>query len=1018
MDFQDHEILKKYKYTDLMSNRIRQILIVSSSYDYFTLEQDGQLTEKIFSEYVELNLRFSPGIDHACNLKEALKALKKKEYDLVILMARLGHFDVKKFINKFKKIEPWLPIAVLTYDTAGRRRQTLYEIQKKIKYNFIWSGDPALIVAVIKLIEDRINLKKDLETGRVKVLIVLEDSIRYYSIFLPLMYQELVRQTQHVISDEFNDRLKLYRMRTRPKILMARCVEEARMLFKKYRKYVMGIISDVSVPEKLGKKAIDDGGLKFIKSVRVMEPHLPVAFQSSDKVAEMARELHAGFIDKNSPSLLEEIRHFMRINLGFGEFVFRFPDGRIICKASNLRELSEKILEIDDTSLIYHAKHNHFSTWLYARGHYKLARKLSKWDSDEFEEDEELRSFLIFEIGKTRRLNRSGTIATYSGEHYFPDNDFIRIGSGSLGGKARGLAFISNLLANKKIPSKIAGVKIKLPETVVLGTSIFENFIESADLEFWQFKNLKDNEIDKIFLNKKIPFENLRHIKAVVDNFWGRPIAVRSSSIFEDSYDMPFAGVYKTIMLPNCNYDRSFCLAELAKAIKLIYASVYHNGAQRYQKAAPQICGSDQMAVVIQEIAGRQYDKYHYPNFSGVAQSYNFYPIRFQKSEEGISSIALGMGKAIVEGEKALRFSPSHPNILPQFASTDMTLLNSQNHFYAVKMDHNFKIELPVYNSGDTIPISDNNDYDALVRLKLRDALKHKTLDPVGSIYDRTNDMIYPGTFRKGAPLVTFDKIFNYDEFPLCEVLKTLVPLCSNSFNGPVEIEFAVNLPKRKGGKAIFYILQIRPQANLFLDTQIKIEKIEKHKTLCICNSVMGNSVKDDIKDIIFINPDTFNILETIEMATEINKINSKLQEEGKPYLLIGFGRWGSSDHFLGIPVTWDNISNAAAIVEISGEAGLIVEPSQGTHFFQNLTSFRIPYFSHNAKKDYLDWDFLKMSNYKVLSKHVNHLQLEHPIKIIAEGRSRKGIIIKPIDMLNSYEEDSTQSLLYDSKGL
>jgi hypothetical protein len=579
-----------------------------------------------------------------------------------------------------------------------------------------------------------------------------------------------------------------------------------------------------------------------------------------------------------------------------------------------------------------------------------------------------------------------------------------------LGGKARGLAFISHLLANKKLPSQVEGVNIKLPETVVLGTSVFESFMESAGLESSNFKGLKDCEINRMFLNRPLLPESRKNLAAVIENFWGRPIAVRSSSIFEDSYDMPFAGVYKTVMLPNCSNDRNVCINELETAVKLIYASVYHSGAQRYQKAAPQISGSDQMAIVIQEIAGRAHDGYYYPSFAGVAQSYNFYPVRFQKSEEGISTVALGLGKAIVEGEKALRFSPYHPNILPQFASTDMTLLNSQNHFYAVKMDPELRVSKHCNDSTF-------KDYDALIKLRLRDALKHGTLDAVGSIYSRENDMIYPGTFRKGAPLVTFDKIFNYNEFPLCEVLKTLIPMCSDTFNGPVEMEFAVNLPKRPGGKSTFFILQIRPQANLFLDTQIKIEKVEKEKSICICSSVMGNCVKNDIKDIIFLDYNAFDIKYTTEMAAHISTINSKLQDEARPYLLIGFGRWGSSDTFLGVPVTWENISGAAAIVEISGEAGLIVEPSQGTHFFQNLTSFRIPYFSHNAKKDYLDWDFLNNSKYTKISPFVNHLVLNKPLKIIAEGRSRKGVIIKPSDMLGKNESDPGETLFYDSKG-
>lgn len=970
------------RYNDLMSHRVREILLVSSPYDFFILEEDGQLTERILSEYVELNLRYSPKVTHAADADDAIEILGKQKFQLIVVMMRVGQTDLRNFHERVRQIAPGIPMCLMTYDNPTEQRLVLTHLQKIMDFTFVWSGDPALMVALVKAVEDRANVDRDIEVGNVRVIVVLEDSIRYYSNFLPIMYQELVKQTQLVIQEEYNDKFKLYRMRTRPKLLLAHCLDEAEELIARYGRNVMGIVSDISVPRTLGGEEIRRGGFEFIEKVRKKFKNVPIIIQSSDPMdLDEARRLKAGFIDKNSPKLFESVRTFMRTNLGFGEFVFRRPNGTEVGRVSDIVSMEKMLLTVDESSIAYHASHDHFSTWFFARGHFALAEELKRWSVEDFETDQEMRVFLVSMIGKARRAHSYGVIATFSREKFDPARGFVKMGSGSLGGKARGIAFLANLLGRGVIPERIAGVAVRIPDTLVASTDIFDVCLEAHDLGRFKETSMTDEEIDSYFSGLTLPQQFSRDLEAVVKAFHGRPVAVRSSSLFEDSYDMPFAGLYRTIMLPNCSACLKECHRQLNLAIKLVYASVYHSAARAYRRNAPQVTGSEKMGVVIQELIGNHHGEYFYPDIAGVGQSDNYYPFGYMKREDGISVICLGLGKSIVDGEKAMRFSPRHPRNLPQFSSTSDFLKNTQKKFYALKMD-------PDWKPGTGM-------YEPMLKLDIADSEAHGTLDFVGGVYSAADDRIYPGINREGTRLVTFDKILKFGSFPLCEILSEILGICRRNLNSPVEIEFAVRLSRASRTGGIFYLLQVRPQASVESDAEISIDAVDPSSCMITSTMALGNRVMDDVRDILFVKPETFASTITREIVPEIDQLNRRLAAENRPSIIMGFGRWGTSDHFLGIPVKWDNISTAKVIIE-AGLPGFEIEPSQGTHFFQNITSFRIVYITVHSRKGTIDWDWLRSIKPHAETKHLVHLRFDEPVVVMADGRTNKGVLLYP----------------------
>lgn len=970
------------RYNDLMGYRVKDILLVSSPYDFFILEEDGQLTERILSEYVELNLRYSPKVTHASDADEAIDLLNSEHFQLIIVMMRVGQTDLKKFHARVRQIDQSIPMCLMTYDNTTEQRHTLAQLQKIMDFTFVWSGDPALMVALVKAVEDRLNADRDIEIGNVRVIVVLEDSIRYYSNFLPIMYQELVRQIQHVIQEEYNDKFKLYRMRTRPKILLAHCLDEAEELIRKYGPNLMGIVSDISVPRTLGGDDIRWGGFEFIEKVRGKYEHVPVIIQSADPMdLKEAGRLKVGFIDKNSPKLLESVRTFMRSNLGFGEFVFRRPDGTEVGRASDIVSMERALLTVDETAIAYHASHDHFSIWLFARGHFALAEEIKRWSVEDFETDQEMRVFLVSMIGKARRAHSYGVIATFSREKFDPARGFVKMGSGSLGGKARGIAFLANLLGRAVIPDRIAGVAICIPDTLVASTDVFDVCLEAHDLGRFKETTMTDGEIDDYFSGLTLPAQFSRDLEAVVKAFHGRPVAIRSSSLFEDSYDMPFAGLYRTIMLPNCSLCLKECHRQLTMAIKLVYASVYHSPARAYRRNAPQVTGSEKMAVVIQELIGNHHGEFFYPDIAGVGQSDNYYPFGYMKREDGISIICMGLGKSIVDGEKALRFSPRHPKNLPQFSSTADILKNTQKQFYALRMDPSWRLG--------------HGSYEPMVKLDIGDAETHGTLDFVGGVYSPEDDRVYPGINREGTRLVTFDKMLKFDSFPISEILSEILGICRRNLNSPVEIEFAVKLSRASRNGGLFYLLQVRPQASIESDFEISMDSIDPAACMVSSTMSLGNRIMDDIRDLVFVKPETFASTVTREIVPEVDEINRLLADEGRPSILLGFGRWGTSDHFLGIPVKWDNISSAKAIIE-AGFPGFEIEPSQGTHFFQNITSFRIAYITVHSRKGTIDWDWLRSVKPHAETKHLVHLRFDEPMVVMADGRTNRGAVLYP----------------------
>jgi CheY-like chemotaxis protein len=964
----------------LMPFRVHDILLVSSLYDSFTLQEDGRLNELILGEFLELSFHQTPGLTHVSTGAEAL-ALARSEprFNLIITALRPGDMDAIELARRVKESGLDVPVVALAYDNQERKEFTANRELTGIEQLWLWQGDARILVAIVKSIEDRRNVAHDTSTAGVPVVIVVEDNVRYYSVFLPTIYTELIGQSERLLREGFNVSHKMVRLRARPKILLATDYEEAEELIRLYGGNLLGLISDVEFPR--GKKLSREAGFDLARYARTVAPDVPILLQSSrGEFAAGAVEVGASFLRKYSDTLLQELQAFMVEHFAFGDFVFRMPDGREVGRASDLKSIEELLRTVPEASLVFHGQRNHFSRWFTARTEFALARKLRPRKVDEFSDAEHLRRDLLASIAEYRREQAETLVADFDRETFDPRaNFFTRLGHGSLGGKARGLAFVRFLLNYHGVTRRFPDVQIGVPQAMVLATDLFDEFLDRNDLRAFAMECTDDEELKRRFLGARLPGEVIESLMVFLEGvYW--PLAVRSSSLLEDSQYQPFTGVYDTLMLPNDADSLEERLRQLVTAIQLVYASTFACGAKEYLRATPYRLEQEKMAVVLQRVVGSTHESRFYPDFSGVGRSRNFYPPPGLDPEDGIAVVALGLGRSVVEGGACLQFCPSDPKHLVQFSAVEDILANSQRDFWAVELGPEAG-----HTAGEPMRES---------RFGLDVAEKDGTLYALGSTYSHENQVIYDGLSRPGVRLVTFAPILKHGVFPLAEVLELLLQLGARGMNRPAEIEFAARLSDREDVPHEFAFLQMRPLSLTADGDTPDITEDDPTRLLCESPRVLGNGTVGGIHDVVVVDFHRFDRSRSVEAAALVAKHNAQLVAEGRPYLLVGVGRWGSTDPWLGIPVTWDQISGARVIVE-TGFRDMRVTPSQGSHFFQNLTSFQVGYFTVNAGEGFVDWDWLAKQD---LAQHglVQHLRFPEPLTVLMDGRAGRGIVYKP----------------------
>lgn len=970
-------------FSNLMHNRIYQVLLIASSYDAFMLEDDGRIDEQIFMEYVSLNLRYPPQFIIVNSEEEALQTLEKESIDLVINMLELGSASSFEFAKIIKEEYPEKPIVALTpFSREVSLRFEKYGTES-YDYVFAWLGNTDLLMAIIKLIEDKMNAEYDICEIGVQAIILVEDSVRFYSSYLPNIYKIIMRQSIRFMQEGLNDHQKMMRMRGRAKILLATTYEEATQLYEKYSHNIHGIITDMTythngVVEKFA-------GLNFARRVKADYKYTPILIQSSDaKNEKFAKEIKVGFINKNSKTLSRELRRFIVNYFAFGDFIFVDPKTqREVERATDLKSLQTKVFQIPDNSLKYHLNRNHIAKWLKSRAIFPLASLFQNYKVEDFPDLDTVRRFIFESIAAYRTNKGRGVIAQFSRENFDEYLTFTRIGSGSLGGKARGLAFLDSLIKRNNFNSKYPNASVRIPKTLVLTTEIFDEFMEENDLYKMALSDTEDREILEHFLAANIPMrvqEDLLTFIKIIRN----PVAVRSSSLLEDSHYQPFAGIYSTYMVPCTASNEEEKIKVISNAIKAVYASVFYKASKAYMSATSNVIDEEKMAIVVQEAVGRRYGDQFYPSLSGVGRSINFYPIEPEQPEDGIVNIALGLGKYIVDGGVNLRFSPHHPKKILQLSSPDMALRETQKHFYALDLSKGiFKPE--------------TDDSGNLLKLRLKVAEKDGTLHQISSSFDMQNHVIRDGSFAQGKKIITFSNVLKYNTFPLSEILIDILETGEKEMSKPVEIEFAVELDNKKGSPGTFYILQIRPIVENNEELNEDISKVKESETLIYSHSALGNGHIENIKDIIYVKPNSFDAAHTEKIAQMVGELNDQMIEDDKNYVLVGPGRWGSSDSWLGIPVKWPQISKARLIVE-SGLENYRIDPSQGTHFFQNLTSFRVGYFTVNPfiNDGYYDIGFLDKQEAIFENEFIRHIRFQSPLGIKIDGKNKTGLVLLP----------------------
>jgi len=966
-----------------MRFRVQDILLVTSHYDSFILSEDGKLQELILGEFLELNLRHAPGLTQVSSGAEALVLAKDvHRYNLIIASFHVGDMSILQLARRVREAGVDTPVVLLAYDNRELTDFVSKHDVSDIERIFLWQGDVQLLLAIVKYIEDKKNADYDSGVLGVQTIIVIEDNVRFYSSFLPVIYTELMRHSHNLLPEGINLAHKLMRIRARPKILLCDHYEEAWEHFNSFPDDILGIISDIEFPKdgKLNRQA----GLEFAREVRRTRPEVSIMLQSSFPENEkLAREIGASFLLKGSPVLLHQLRDFMEDNFGFGPFIFKMPDGTEVGRAPDLRTLMELLHTVPAESLGFHGEQNHFSTWLKARTEFALAQRLRPRKVSDFATLEDLRREVIASIASYRRERNRGTVADFDRDNFDVGDSFSRIGGGSLGGKARGLAFANSLLSNYRVDEMFPGVRIAVPPAVVLGTDVFDRFLDDNELRDFAIRSEDDDEIHRRFLAAPFPEGICRDLAAFLE-LTHHPLAARSSSLLEDSKYQPFAGIYQTYMLPNNHRDPSMRLKQVLAAIKRIYASTFSRHAKAYLKGTPYRLEEEKMAVILQKVQGAVHGERFYPDFAGVARSHNFYPTAPMTSEDGIAAVALGLGRTVSDGGACVRFCPAYPRHLVQFSSVDDVLQNSQRQFYAIQLDEG---EVALAN-GEVIE-SRSFELDA--------AEADGTLAPVASTYSPENDAVYDGISRAGVRLVSFAPVLKHELFPLAEILDVLLDIGVQGTRSPVELEFAVNLSAPEGEPRQFGFLQLRPLPLTGELDEFEIKVGDPSELICHSAAVLGHGKVDDIHDVVMVDYHRFDRAKSQEVAQEVTRLNAMLSSEGKPYLLIGVGRWGSADPYLGIPVTWDQIAGVRVIVE-AGFKDFKVTPSQGTHFFQNLTSCNVGYFTVNpeAGEGFVNWDWLAAQPAVTESGCVRRLRFEQPAIVKMDGKNNRGVILIP----------------------
>lgn len=984
--YKDYLQTKKYYINEtafkmLMQKRIYRVLIVCSNYDFYMLEEDGRIDEQIFEEYVSLNLRFPPVFVHANTSEKAFRLLKKGDIDLVISMLSIDDIDAFGLSKKVKEEHPRTPFVLLTHFSREVRMRMAKEDLSAIDYVFSWLGDTEILLAIIKLIEDKMNSRNDIEIVGVQSILLVEDNIRFYSSYLPTMYKIILQQSQEFKQEGANDYQQMLRKRGRPKIMLATNYEEAIAYYEKYKHNILGVITDIRY--KRNGEVDPEAGFKLFDHIKADNKYMRFLMQSSEGQNRIKVEkIGALFLNKNSSKLTKELTNYMKTNFAFGDFIFRLPDRSIVSQASNLKQFQQQLLTIPDDSLKYHANKNDFSRWLNARALFSLGSIFTTADVADFKTVDQIRQYIYNEISKYRLNRGRGIITSFSDKNFDKYCIFSRIGEGSLGGKARGLAFIDALLKKHQILYQFENVVITIPRTLVLSTDVFDEFMEKNLLYSVALSTADDNEILEAFNRATLP----EATKVLLHTFLDvntTPLAVRSSSVLEDSHYQPFAGIYSTYMIPYSDY-RDKMMHMLCQAIKSVYASTFFKSSKAYMKVTKNVIDEEKMGIIIQEVCGSQYGSRFYPTFSGVARSINFYPIAPEKPEDGIANIALGLGKQIVEGGKSLRFSPRYPKKVLQLSDPKLALRDTQQSFYALDLD------------ADSFKLSANDGIN-LLKLKIKDAEEDKSINSIASTYDFQDNILRDGVNYPGKKLITFANILKYNQFPLAGILDTLLRISSMEMNNPVEIEFAVNLSTKPDEPHIFNFLQIRPIVENHDNIKIDFTKDLKEEWLIHCETALGNGIITDVYDIIYVKPETFNASNNPKIVPVIEKINNEFLSLDKNYVLVGPGRWGSSDPWLGIPVKWSQISQARVIVE-AGLHDYRIDPSQGTHFFQNLTSFKVGYFTINPfiNDGYYDLEFLKNQPAIYEDEYIKHIHFDNYIEIKIDGKRNHGLIKKP----------------------
>ena len=979
------------RFEDLMPFRVSDILLVSSLYDSFILREDGRLNELLIGESLELNLQHQvPGITHVSSGREAVQlARSQPRFNLIVANLQLADMDAAQLAREIKTAGLDVPVIVLAYDHREIKNFLARNPHTDIDRIFLWQGTARILISIVKYIEDKRNVLHDTHAMSVPVLLLVEDDITYYSSFLPVIYTEIIGQSRRLLSEAVNIAHKLVRMRARPKILLCSNYEEAEREVLKYREYLLGVISDVEFPR--AGELTAEAGFELAQMVRRTIPDVPIALQSG-RAEFMERSYAEGFsfLQKRSPTLLNDLRRILTEEMGFGDFVFHMPDGTTeVARAADLNALEHALATVPEESLAYHAERNHFSHWLMARTEFALAQRLRPRTISDFGTLENLRHDLIASIAEYRRERSQAVIGEFNAASFQPNEAFfLQIGGGSLGGKARGLAFIRHVLRQRGSNRAFPGVRIAVPPTLVLTTTVFDRFLADNDLLDLALHGTDDAEIERRFLAASFPIPLLDDLLAFLEGV-RYPLAVRSSSLLEDSQYQPFSGVYETFMLANRHEDIQVRLEQLLEAIKLVFASTFTQHAKTYVRATPYRLEEEKMAVVLQQVVGARHSERFYPNFSGVVRSRNFYPMPPVKVEDGFAAVALGLGRGVVGGGKCLTFSPPHPRNLVQFSAVEDMLNNSQTEFWALELTHSVMSEEPSASLRETA-------YD------LETAERDGTLQAVGSTFSPENHAVYDGLSRPGPRIVSFAPILKHGLFPLPQILDRLMRIGEDALGRPVEIEFAVRLPQAPDEAAEFGFLQLRPLVVSREGEDIRIEEVAPDKLICQSSVVLGHGRIDDLWDIVVVDAHRFERSRSREVAQEVARINAKLTQANTPYLLIGVGRWGSNDPWLGIPVAWDQIAGARVIVE-SGFHDFRVAPSQGSHFFQNLTAFQIGYFTVNpdAGEGFLDWQWLAAQPALEEQGCVRHLRFDSPITVLMNGKESRGVVLKP-EKLNS----------------